>query len=133
MVSAIMQGGCGCENTPGLRIGTNNMEFAAMMAPRPMLLVAATGDWTKNVPREEFPAIRKIYALYGKPDNVETQQFNYGHNYNQDSREAVYRFFRQQMLASPTPPSSPKKIRAWRPEGSAGPSRSRVAGERPHL
>jgi len=98
MVSAIMQGGCGCENTPGLRIGTNNMEFAAMMAPRPMLLVAATGDWTKNVPREEFPAIRKIYALYGKPDNVETQQFNYGHNYNQDSREAVYRFFGKQML-----------------------------------
>ncbi len=93
MVSAIMQGGCGCENTPRLRIGTNNVELAAMMAPRPMLLVAATGDWTKNVPREEFPAIRQIYALYGKPDNVETQQFNYGHNYNQDSREAVYRFF----------------------------------------
>jgi dienelactone hydrolase len=100
MVSAIMQGGCGCENTPGLRIGTNNMEFAAMMAPRPMLLVAATGDWTKNVPREEFPAIRKIYALYGKPDNVEAQQFNYGHNYNQDSREAVYRFFAKHMLGA---------------------------------
>lgn len=98
MVSAIMQGGCGCENTPGLRIGTNNLELAAMMAPRPMLLVAATGDWTKNVPHEEFPAIRKIYELYGKPDLIEAQQFNYGHNYNKDSREAVYRFFGKHML-----------------------------------
>jgi len=98
MVSAIMQGGCGCENAPGLRIGTNNVEIAVMMAPRPMLLVAATGDWTRNVPHEEFPAIRKIYALYGKPENVEVQQFNYGHNYNQESREAVYRFFGKRML-----------------------------------
>jgi dienelactone hydrolase len=103
MVSAIMQGGCGCENTPGLRIGTNNMEIAAMMAPRPMLLVAATGDWTRNVPHEEFPAIRKIYALYGKPDNIEAQQFNYGHNYNKDSREAVYRFFGKYMLGENDP------------------------------
>src|ERR1035438_5836151 len=70
MVSFIMQGGCQCENAPGLRIGTSNVEIAAMMAPRPMLLVSATGDWTRNVPREEYPAIRSIYELYKQPDNV---------------------------------------------------------------
>ncbi len=101
MVSAIMQGGCVCENAPGLRVGTFNVEIAAMMAPRPMLLVAATGDWTKNVPEEEFPAIRNIYALYGKSDNVAAVRFDAPHNYNRDSREAVYRFFARHVLDRP--------------------------------
>jgi len=98
MVSFIMQGGCECENAPGLRIGTSNVEIAAMMAPRPMLLVSATGDWTKNVPREEYPAIRSIYQLYGRPDNVSVVQYDFPHNYNRTSREAVYGFLRQHLL-----------------------------------
>jgi dienelactone hydrolase len=99
MVSAIMQGGCVCENAPGMRVGTFNVEISALMAPRPQLIVAATGDWTKNVPREEFPAVRKIYELYGQADNVEAVQFDAPHNYNQDSREAVYRFLVKRLLA----------------------------------
>ncbi len=98
MVSAIMQGGDFCENAPGLRIGTNNVEIAAMFAPKPMLLVSATGDWTKNVPHEEFPAIQRIYDLYGKRDNVSVIQIDAPHNYNQLSREGVYRFFAKQIL-----------------------------------
>jgi dienelactone hydrolase len=105
MVSFIMQGGSPCENAPGLRIGTNNVEIAAMAAPRPMLLVAATGDWTKNVPREEFPAIREIYRLYGKAENVEAVQFDSPHNYHKDSREAVYRFFAKHALGLADPTS----------------------------
>jgi dienelactone hydrolase len=93
MVSAIMQGGDLCENAPGLRLNTSNVEIAAMFAPKPMLLVSATGDWTRNVPREEFPAIRKIYELYGKGDRVEVVQIDQVHNFNQLSREAVYGFF----------------------------------------
>lgn len=93
MVSAIMQGGDLCENAPGLRVNTSNVEIAAMFAPKPMLLVSATGDWTRNVPREEYPAIKRIYDLYGKGDEVEVVQINEQHNYNRLSREAVYRFF----------------------------------------
>ena len=93
MVSAIMQGGDLCENAPGLRLGTSNVEIAAMFAPKPMLLVSATGDWTRNVPREEYPAIKRIYDLYGKGDQVEVVQIDEQHNYNRLSREAVYRFF----------------------------------------
>ena len=100
MVSAIMQGGCRCENAPGLRVGTYNVEFAAMMAPRPMLLVSSTQDWTKNVPQEEFPDVRRIYALYGAGDNVEVVQIDAPHNYNQASREAVYRFFARRILGN---------------------------------
>jgi len=96
MVSAIMQGGDLCENAPGLRIDTSNVEIAAMFAPKPMLLVSATGDWTHNVPKEEYPAIRKIYDLYGKGDQVEVVQIDAPHNFNELSREAVYRFFARQ-------------------------------------
>jgi dienelactone hydrolase len=98
MVSFIMQGGDVCENAPGLRIGTNNVEIASMFAPKPMLLVSATGDWTRNTPAEEFPAIRAIYDLYGKAGNVETMQLEAPHNFNQQNREAVYRFFGQRIL-----------------------------------
>jgi hypothetical protein len=58
-----------------------------------MLLVSATGDWTRNTATEEYPAIRAIYSLYGKADNVETLQQEAPHNFNQWNREAVYRFF----------------------------------------
>jgi dienelactone hydrolase len=104
MISAIMQGGSHCENAPGLRIGTNNMELAAMMAPKPMLAVAATGDWTKNLPREEYPAIRRIWALYDKEANVQAVQFDSPHNYHHDSREAVYAFFGKHVLGLGDPP-----------------------------
>jgi len=98
MVSATFQGGCECENAPGLRLGTFNAEIAALVAPRPLLLVSATGDWTANVPREEYPAIRSVYELYRRPGYVESVQMDAGHNYNRASREAVYRFFAQHLL-----------------------------------
>ena len=34
MVSTAMQGGCSCENACYLRIGTGNVELAALIAPR---------------------------------------------------------------------------------------------------
>ena len=72
MMSFIMQGGRLCENAPNLRLGTYNVEIASMMAPRPMIMASATGDWTRNMMKEEFPAVRAIYELYGKGGNVET-------------------------------------------------------------
>ncbi len=101
MLSAIMQGGSPCENAPNLRVDTFNLEFGAMMAPRPLLMVSATGDWTRHTPQEEFPAIQSIYRLYDRPDNVETIQIDAPHNYNQRSREAVYRFFGKRILGDP--------------------------------
>jgi len=98
MISAIMQGGSPCENAPNLRVGAHNMEFGALMAPRPLLLISATGDWTRNTPLEEFPAIRAIYDLYGQAENVQSIQIDAPHNYNQQSREAMYRFFGKHAL-----------------------------------
>lgn len=93
MISAHMQGGCVCENLPGLRVDTDNVEIGALMAPRPMLMVSATGDWTKNTLEVEFPAVRHVYSLFGAEDRVEAVRVDAGHNYNKQSREAVYSFF----------------------------------------
>jgi len=90
MVAAEFQGGCSCENAPFLRIGLNNVEIAAATAPRPLLLIAATGDWTKNVPTLEAPALKKTYDALGVGERFRAVQFAAPHNYNQDSREAVY-------------------------------------------
>lgn len=109
MVSSFFQGGCTCENAPNLRLNTFNVEFAALMAPRPQLLVAATGDWTRNTPEDEFPAVRHVYNLYGAASSVDTVQIDAPHNYNQASREAMYRFFARvlQPAGPPAPVETP--------------------------
>jgi dienelactone hydrolase len=109
MVSAIMQGGCVCENAPGLRIGTNNVEIAAMAAPRPMIVISGPQDWTKNVAQEEYPAIRRIYELYGQADNVANAVVDAPHNYNQESREHVYQFLGKHVLSVSDPSSLREK------------------------
>jgi dienelactone hydrolase len=103
MISAHMQGGCLCENAPGLRIDTNNMEIGALAAPRPMLMIAATGDWTKNTPTVEYPAIRSVYSLFGAEDELAHIIFNAPHNYNKDSREAMYAWFGRWFLGVTDP------------------------------
>ena len=98
MISSTMQGGCLCENAPILRLDNSNMEIGALMAPRPLLMVSATGDWTRETPHVEYPAIRSIYALYGAEDRVVNVHIDAPHNYNLPSREAMYRFFGKWLL-----------------------------------
>jgi len=100
MISAHMQGGDVCENAPNLRIDTNNMEIAAMMAPRPMIMVSATGDWTKNTLQVEYPAVQGIYRLFDAPDSLTAAQVRAEHNYNKESREHVYRWFGRWLLGT---------------------------------
>lgn len=93
MVSFLMQGGSVCENAPNLRIDTNNVEIASLMAPRPMMMVSATGDWTKNTMTSEYPAVGRIYKLFEAENQLTAIQIDAAHNYNQPSREAVYGWF----------------------------------------
>src|SRR4051812_38212286 len=101
MISATMQGGV-CENAAGLRAGWpdfSNMVAGALIAPRPLLLVSNSGDWTVDTPKEVYPSIQSIYRLFGVEKNVENVHFmGKVHNYDKDSREAVYRFFSERML-----------------------------------
>jgi dienelactone hydrolase len=105
MISATSQGGV-CENAPNLRAGWtdfSNMVVGALMAPRPLLIVSASGDWTTSTPTEVHPAIKSIYRLFGAEDRVENVHVDAPHNYNKDSREAVYKFFNAQLLNHTAP------------------------------
>jgi dienelactone hydrolase len=93
MISHFMQGGCICENAPNLRIDTDNMEIGALAAPRPMQMISAAGDWTRDSERVEHPAIAAVYELLGARDRLLHNQFIYDHNYNRFARETVYAFF----------------------------------------
>ncbi len=105
MISAFFQGGDNCENAPGLRLDHSNVDIAALVAPRPMLMVSATGDWTRDTPRVEFRAVREIYRLLGVEERVQVAQFHALHNYNRESREAMYAFFAR-WLRSLSPPDT---------------------------
>ncbi len=98
MVSDTFQGGCVCENAAGLRLGTDNVEFAAMCAPRPLIMVGASGDWTAKTMSRAYPAIRGVYSLVGSPDRVTAQVFDFPHNYNKTTRNAVYAFMARWLL-----------------------------------
>src|SRR5690606_13436079 len=82
MVSTAMQGGCTCENASLLRIGTGNVEFAGLFAPKPLGLTAAD-DWTKEMETKGFPELRQLYELFGASQNVMLwANLQFGHNYN---------------------------------------------------
>lgn len=113
MISFLMQGGSVCENAPNLRIDTNNVEIASLMAPRPMMMVSATGDWTKNTMASEYPAVRRIYKLFGAEDKLTAIRIDAAHNYNQPSREAVYVWFAHWFLGRVDATARFYKAKAW--------------------
>ncbi|MFL6278858.1 MAG: alpha/beta hydrolase family protein [Vicinamibacterales bacterium] len=101
MISLHMQGGCLCENPPGLRLETNNLEIAATIAPRPLLMISATGDWTAETLELEYPAMRALYNLVDASDRVRAVRITAPHNYNQESREAMYAWMARWLQHAP--------------------------------
>jgi dienelactone hydrolase len=110
IIGAEKQPGCGCENLPGLWIRTSTIELAATFAPRPLILISATRDpWTNSTPTRELPIFKRYYSLFGAQDKVENFHVDAEHNYNSQSRAAVYAFFRKHLnppgpaIADPAP------------------------------
>lgn len=95
-LSSYFYGGCPCESgmdihTCGGR--TNNVEIAAMAAPRPQLVVSDGGDWTDKMPEHDFPYLQKMYNWYNKKENVTNVHLpNDKHDFGISKRTPVYEF-----------------------------------------
>ena len=90
-------GGCPCESGKPVQLaggGTCEPELAAIMAPKPMLVVSDGGDWTSSVPTLEFPFLQRIYGFYDAKDKVRNVHLpNERHDFKENKRQAVYDFF----------------------------------------
>lgn len=95
-LSSYFYGGCPCESGMDIHAcggRTNNVEIAAMAAPRPQLVVSDGGDWTDKMPEHDFPYLQKMYSWYGKQENVVNVHLpNDKHDFGITKRTPVYEF-----------------------------------------
>ena len=96
-VASHFDGGCPCESGMPVQLaggGTCEAELAAIIAPKPLLLVSDGGDWTHTNPELEFPFIQRIFGFYDAKANVRNVHLpDERHDFGPNKRQAVYEFF----------------------------------------
>lgn len=116
MVSSNMQGGCTCENADYLRIGVNNIAFAALFSPRPLAMTGAN-DWTIDIETQGLPELKRVYGFYDAESQVNAKCFpQFGHNYNQPAREMMYDWFNTHLRLGKTDPVSEQDFQPVEPK-----------------
>lgn len=141
MVSGAMQGGCVCENAPLLRVGTNNIELAALIAPKPLAMSSAN-DWTRDQLTIGLPELKTIYRLFGAEDRVAARFMPFEHGDHLPSRDLMTSWFSRYLRPgagradaeaeppfTPVPPSELSVFDAAHPR----PAEADAAGVRAYL
>jgi len=124
-----------CHFVPGLIRYANNHEFVAMVAPRPLLIIAAAQD--QSFPIEGVRAVyrysRDLYGSFGAPDKLGfLEDTSAGHGYQQKKREAAYGWFLRWLMgrgdgrpypepATETEPFDSPDLRCLEKNAPAGP------------
>ncbi len=85
-----------CHFVPGLLRFANNHELLAMVAPRPLMIVAAHHDHSFRIPGNRAVADygRRLYEALGVPERIAyVEDEKEAHGYHRAKREAVAGFF----------------------------------------
>jgi cephalosporin-C deacetylase-like acetyl esterase len=99
-----------------LRDGLDHPELCALVAPRPLLLNAATHDFFPiRGTRETFAEAKPIYELLRAPAALSIAESDGAHEYSRALREAVYAWMSRWLSEPATRPMADRE-RRWRPE-----------------
>ena len=94
-----VDGHCDCM----MPINTYQMDFhnlGALIAPRPLLIAQADRDGMNSIEsvRELHDDIKKMYNLYGVPENLGLVDTPGGHSYHRISRQEIHSFFIEHLM-----------------------------------
>jgi cephalosporin-C deacetylase-like acetyl esterase len=122
---------CACELIPGVLQYGEEGDVAGTIAPRPLLVIAAIRDqgaaFRIEDARRSIEAAGRYYAAAGAPDRVRLREFDCGHDYNKDMREAMVAFFDRNLRGLDSgerveePPIAPEEVEALRCFAAEGP------------
>lgn len=77
-----------------LAAGIDHTEMIGMIAPRPVLIGAATRDFFPiEGTRQTFSEVQSLYNMLGVPERVKMVEFDHRHMYSQPLREATTAWF----------------------------------------
>ena len=75
MVSAIFNGDSKCENGINAlwtcKVHSNICERIACFAPKPLLVISDSNDWTRLNPQVEYPYLQYVYGFYDAKEKME--------------------------------------------------------------
>ncbi|MDZ7260963.1 MAG: acetylxylan esterase [candidate division KSB1 bacterium] len=90
--SALITGHCICNYVPQAAKGLRQQDILAAIAPRPILILAATQESVFPIGgvREVYPQVARTYTALGQPDHIGIREFPAPHEYNAEMRSAMY-------------------------------------------
>jgi cephalosporin-C deacetylase-like acetyl esterase len=113
----VSHGGCAADgpSRPGLAMA----DVDALIAPRPLLMIQATGDSRSSVlgKRNRHQAVAGVYRLLGIEDRTRFIVVDARHGYMKEAREAAYTWLSRWLLSkTPSADSLPEPPTAIEPE-----------------